>query len=145
MGAARPFPAAAEVTNEPILKGGHMPEQQPSEQAVEESPREEEQRQKTLAIRAGEGLHAQLRFIAQLSGSSLSDEIRAAIQEHVAAAHDNPELIARAQQARDEIEREAAARAAAIAGFIGKPAVAATTTINSPTRRGSRPVSPATE
>ena len=85
----------------------------------------QERHTKTLAIRVEETLHAQLRFIAQLRETSITDEIRQAIESRVASAQDDPEIINRAQQARDELEREAAARSAAIAGFLGKPAVGA--------------------
>lgn len=103
----------------------------------------QEQHTKTLAIRVEESLHAQLRFIAQLSGSSITEEIRRAIENRITTAQDDPELIARAQQVRDQIEREAAARSAAIAGFIGKPAVAAVSDdtpadATRSTRRGSK-------
>jgi len=87
-----------------------------------------EQPLKTIAVRVEEELHTQLRFIAQLTGSTITDEIRRAIENRITTAQDDPDLIARAQAARDEIEREAAARSAALAGFLGKPAVAATTT-----------------
>ena len=86
----------------------------------------QEQQLKTIAIRVEESLHAQLRFIAQLSGTTITDEIRTAIEGRIAAAQTDPEMIAKAEEARAEIEREAAARAAAIAGFMGAPAVAAT-------------------
>ena len=85
----------------------------------------QERHTKTLAIRVEETMHAQLRFIAQLRESSITDEIRQAIVTRIASAQDDPEIIARAKEARDELEREAAARSAAIAGFLGKPAVAA--------------------
>ena len=85
-----------------------------------------EQHLKTLAIRVEESLHTQLRFIAQLRGNSITDEIRQAIENRIALAQDDPELVVHARQVRDEIEREAAARSAAIAGFLGKPAVSAT-------------------
>lgn len=85
---------------------------------------EEEQRYKTLAIRLDESQHTQLRFIAQLSGISVTEEIRRAIAQRITTAQEDPDLIARAQHARDQIEKEAAARSAAIAGFIGQQAVA---------------------
>ena len=112
-----------------------MQEQEPQAQPFEGMPEPEqqqiqEQHLKTLAIRVEEGLHAQLRFIAQLNGSSITEEIRRAIENRIATAQDDPDLIARAQKAREEIEREAAARAAAIAGFLGKPAL--TTTADQP-------------
>ena len=88
-------------------------------------PNKQEQHTKTLAIRVEETLHAQLRVIAQLRETTITDEIRQAIETRIASAQDDPEIVARAQQARDELEREAAARSAAIAGFLGKPTVAA--------------------
>ncbi|WP_298207559.1 hypothetical protein [Ferrimicrobium sp.] len=80
-------------------------------------PNQQERHTKTLAIRVEETLHAQLRFIAQLRETSITDEIRQAIETRIASAQDDPEIIARAQQARDELEREAAARSAAIRDF----------------------------
>ena len=88
-------------------------------------PNKQEQHTKTLAIRVEETLHAQLRIIAQLRETTITDEIRQAIETRIASVQDDPEIIARAQQARDELEREAATRSAAIAGFLGKPTVAA--------------------
>ena len=112
-----------------------MQEQEPQARPFDGMPEPEqqqiqEQHLKTLAIRVEEGLHAQLRFIAQLNGSSITEEIRRAIENRIATAQDDPDLIARAQKAREEIAREAAARAAAIAGFLGKPAL--TTTADQP-------------
>lgn len=78
------------------------------------NPDQQERHTKTLAIRVEETLHAQLRFIAQLRESSITDEIRRAIEARITSAQDDPEIIARANQVRDEIEREAAARSAAI-------------------------------
>jgi len=116
-----------------------MQEQQPQEQPFEGMPQAEHQEQyyKTLAVRVEESLHAQLRFIAQLSGSSITDEIRRSIEARITAAQDDPELIARAEQVRGEIEREAAARCEAISGFFGQAAVEATTTARA-ARRGSK-------
>jgi len=119
-------------------------QQEPYEQPIEDMPEPEqaepqEQHLKTLAVRVEESLHAQLRFIAQLSGTTITEEIRRAIENRITTAQDDPELIARAQQAREEIEREAAARSAAIAGFIGTTAAAATTDSTPKPRRGSKP------
>jgi hypothetical protein len=110
------------------MQQGEQPSQDlPLEGMPEAQQQDQEQHLKTIAVRVEESLHAQLRFIAQLNDSSISEEIRRAIETRIATAQEDPDLIARAQQARDEIEREAAARSAAIAGFLGKPAVAATT------------------
>ena len=117
-----------------------MEEQQSHAQPAEGMPETEqaelqERHFKTIAVRVEENLHTQLRFIAQLGGSSIADEIRDAIERRIATAQDDPELIARAQQAREQIEREAAARSAAIAGFMGPTAVTGTT--ESKPRRGN--------
>ncbi|WP_298211985.1 hypothetical protein [Ferrimicrobium sp.] len=85
-----------------------------------EDTNREERHTKTLAIRIEESLHAQLRFIAQLRNTSITDEIRQAIESRIASAQNDPEIIARANEAREELEREAAARTAAIAGFLGR-------------------------
>ena len=121
-----------------------MQEEQPQGRARDRANASEhkEKHLRTLAVRLDEGLHTQLRFIAQLRGSSISDEIRRAIESRIATAQDDPELVARAQEVRDEIEREAAARSAAIAGFLGSQAVSAVIE-NEPasstkTRRGSQ-------
>lgn len=118
------------------------PEQQPDNQPTPQvldgmpEPYEAEQPFKTIAVRVQESLHAQLSFIAQLSGSSISEEIRQAIERRIATAQDDPDLIARAETVRQQIEREAAARTAAIAGFMGQHAV--TTTASEPAARTPR-------
>lgn len=116
------------------------PEQQPTSTEPEalagmpEASVEQEQRFRTVAVRVDETVHAQLSFIADLAGTSLSEEVRRAIEGRIASAQGDPALIERTQQAREQIEREAAARSAAIAGFMGKPAVADVT--SSPRRSG---------
>ena len=96
---------------------------QPKPYEGRHDPNKQERHTKTLAIRVEETLHAQLRFIAQLRESSITDEIRQAIETRIASAQNDPEIIARAQRAHEELEREAAARTAALAGFLGKPAI----------------------
>ena len=106
------------------------PEQQPQTSEPEalegmsdtQAPELQEQRYKTIAVRVEENLHTQLQFIADLAGTSLSEEVRNAIQGRIAAAQDDPRLIERAQRVREQIERDAAARTAAIAGFMGHTA-----------------------
>lgn len=101
------------------------PEQQPQHHAERPAAgNEQAEHFKTIAVRVQENLHAQLSFIAQLSGTSISEEIRQAIEGRISAAQDDADLIARAEQAREQIEREAAARTAAIAGFMGQKATA---------------------
>lgn len=74
---------------------------------------------KTLAIRLEPELHAQLSLIAQLRGSTITDEIRAAIESHIAAVKATPELAGKADSVLADIEREAAARREAIATLFG--------------------------
>jgi predicted DNA-binding protein len=74
---------------------------------------------KTLAIRLEPDLHAQLALIAQLRGSTITDEIRQAIEAHIAAVKASPDLAGRADSVLEEIEREAAARREAIATLFG--------------------------
>lgn len=109
------------------MQEGEEPTQAQAQEGMPEAGQlqDQEQHMKTIALRVDEGVHAQLRFIAQLNSSSIAEEIRGAIEARIATAQDDPALVARAQQAQEEIEREAAARAAAIAGFLGKPALSA--------------------
>ena len=75
---------------------------------------------KTLAIRLEPDQHAQLSLIAQLRGSTITDEIRAAIEAHIASAKTAPELAQQADSVLETIEREAAARREAIATLFGQ-------------------------
>lgn len=74
---------------------------------------------KTLAIRLEPELHAQLSLIAQLTGSTITDEIRAALEAHIETVKANPDLSGRADSVLADIEREAAARRDAIAALFG--------------------------
>jgi predicted DNA-binding protein len=76
---------------------------------------------KTLAIRLEPDLHAQLSLIAQLRGSTITDEIRTAIEAHITAAKTTPELAAQSQAVLDDIERDAMARREAIATLFDIP------------------------
>ncbi len=68
----------------------------------------------TLAIRIDTARHAQLTWIADLRGSSLKAECFRAVDAHIEAAKNDPDLMARANAARAAIEEEARARQAAI-------------------------------
>src|ERR1700722_15786276 len=74
---------------------------------------------KTLAIRLELPLHAQLSVIAQLRGNTITDEIRQAIESHIAAVRSDTGLTAKADAVLDDIERDAAARREAIASLFG--------------------------
>ena len=80
------------------------PEQQPNIEtqapALEGMPAPSEQAEhfKTVAVRVSESLHSQLTFIAQLSGTSLSEEIRRAIENRIETAQEDVDLIAHAER-----------------------------------------------
>jgi predicted DNA-binding protein len=74
---------------------------------------------KTLAIRLEPDLHAQLALIAQLRGSTITDEIRQAIESHIEAIKASPDLASKADGVIEDIEREAANRREAIATLFG--------------------------
>jgi hypothetical protein len=77
---------------------------------------------KTLAIRLEEDLHAQLSVLAQLRESTITDEIRLALENHLEASKSDTELTNRAQAVLDDIEREAKGRKDAIATLFSKTA-----------------------
>ena len=89
---------------------------------------------KTLAIRLEPELHAQLSLIAQLTGSTITDEIRAAIESHIETVKANPELSGRADSVLAAIEREAAARRDAIAALFGSADGSTASTSTAPER-----------
>jgi predicted DNA-binding protein len=74
---------------------------------------------KTLAIRLDPELHAQLSIIAQLSGSTITDEIREAITAHVETKRSAPDLAGKASAVLDDIERDADVRRSAITALFG--------------------------
>ncbi len=69
---------------------------------------------KTMAIRVDPEIHAELQLIAQLRGHTLADEHLQAVLTHIERARDQADLAERADQAIEEIEREAALRRDAI-------------------------------
>ena len=77
---------------------------------------------KTLAIRMEEDQHAQMSVLAQLSGRTITDEIREAIETHIESKRSNPELTAKAQDVLDDIERQAHVRQYAIITLFGEGA-----------------------
>lgn len=77
---------------------------------------------KTLAIRLDDELHAQLSVLAQLRQSTITDEIRISIENHLEASKSDPELKNRAKAVLDDIERDAKAREAAIATLFSASA-----------------------
>ena len=76
---------------------------------------------KTLALRISPEVHAQLSFIAGLRDRTINDEGIAALASHLESAKSDPDLLARAEAARQEVEREARERQAAISSMFDAP------------------------
>lgn len=74
---------------------------------------------KTLGIRLPAELHAQFALVAQLDDLNLTDAILRAVELYVETKRAESDFAARAAAVLDEIEREAAARRAAIEGLFG--------------------------
>lgn len=91
---------------------------------------------KTLAIRLEDEQHARLTMLAKLSDLTVTDAIRQAIDAYVAVLAATPEVSARAEAARAEIDREAAEQRAALAQLFGTED--APTTAPAPTGRTPR-------
>ena len=81
---------------------------------------------KSLAIRLDPELHAQLSLVAQLRGKTITDEIRTAIETHIASVKSNPELVGKADGGLEERLAQGRARDEAIkvlrGGQSGPPA-----------------------
>ncbi|MGH3494048.1 MAG: hypothetical protein ACRDRL_28495 [Sciscionella sp.] len=74
---------------------------------------------KTLGIKLPPELHAQFALVAQLDEISLNVAVLRAVELYVAHKQSEPDFAQRATEALAEIEREAAARRAAIEGLFG--------------------------
>jgi hypothetical protein len=75
---------------------------------------------KTMAIRLEDETADLLSVVAQLEGTSVIDQIRQAIEAHLAQKADAGQLADRAKAALEDIDREASKRKAAIESMIGK-------------------------
>ncbi|MGW4842751.1 hypothetical protein [Nocardia brasiliensis] len=85
-----------------------------------ESP---EGQEKKLAVGLNPYRHNQLTWIAQLRGSSMNTEFLKAIDAHIEAAKRDPELIAKADEVRTAIERDARAKQEALANLFAATTV----------------------
>ncbi|OZD39000.1 hypothetical protein CH252_31045 [Rhodococcus sp. 06-1477-1B] len=73
---------------------------------------------KPLAVRLNESTRTQLDIIAQLRDRNVTDEVRLAIDAWIEQAKTDSALQRRAQDVRDEIEREAAGKRDAISAIF---------------------------
>jgi predicted DNA-binding protein len=97
---------------------------------------------RTIAIRLEDETAELLSLVAQLEGTTQIDQIREAIASHLESKVAGGDLTARAQNALDEVEREASAKRKAIEQLVSN--VADTVRQQKPAgRRRSTPVSKA--
>lgn len=89
---------------------------------------------KPLAVRLNESTRAQLDIIAQLNDRTVTDEVRLAIESWIEKTKSDPSVQQRAQNVRDDIEREAATKRDAIAAIFDSGAQAESAR-NKPARR----------
>jgi predicted DNA-binding protein len=91
----------------------------------------------TLAVRMTNRQRRQLDIIAQLNGRTTTEEIRLLLEGHIEQARTNPDLAAKADQARAEVERETQARLGAIASLFTEPDGGGSSSASAtPTRQG---------
>ena len=74
---------------------------------------------KTLGVKFSDETHAQLVLIAGLEQVSLADAIRQAVDAYLELKRGDTALIARAAEAAQEVEREAALRRDALTALFG--------------------------
>ncbi len=79
---------------------------------------------KALAVRISQDVRAQLDIIAQLNDRTVTDEIRLAIEAWIEKSKADPNILARAESVRADIEREAATKRGAIAAIFDGPRTA---------------------
>ena len=93
---------------------------------------------KTIAIRLEDETSELLTLVAQLEGTSQIEQIREAIASHLERKVAGGDLTARAQEALDEVEREASAKRKAIEQLVTNVADTVRTTKPTGRRRGSQ-------
>jgi predicted DNA-binding protein len=91
---------------------------------------------KTLAVRLTDELMDLLAVVSQIEGSTMVDQIREAIEAHLAEKASQPDFAEKAQAILDEIDREASARKDAIGSLFGSQPK--TTTAPAPKGRSRR-------
>ena len=93
---------------------------------------------KTLAIRLEDETSELLTLVAQLEGTSQIEQIREAITSHLERKVAGGDLTARAQEALDEVEREADAKRKAIEQLVSNVSDKVRTTKPAGRRQGPR-------
>lgn len=74
---------------------------------------------KTLAVRLDDDLHARLGLLSKLSGTTVTDTIRTAVEKHLEVLANDPAITAKAQELTAEIDKEAELQREALAALLG--------------------------
>lgn len=74
---------------------------------------------KTLAVRLDDELHARIGLLSKLSGTTVTDTIRTAIENHLAVLASDPAITAKAEELTAEIDKEAELQRQALAALFG--------------------------
>lgn len=90
---------------------------------------------KTLAIRLDDELHARVGLLSKLSGSTVTDTIRTAVEKHLESLASDPTITAKAKELTAEIDKEAALQRQALSALFVPSTEGAAKTAAS---RGSR-------
>ncbi len=73
---------------------------------------------KTLAVRLDDDLHARLGLLSKLSGTTVTDTIRTAVEKHLEVLANDPAITAKAQELTAEIDKEAELQREALAALL---------------------------
>lgn len=74
---------------------------------------------KTLAVRLDDDLHARIGMLSKLSGMTVTDTIRTAIENHLEVLAHDPAITAKAKELTAEIDREAELQRQALKDLFG--------------------------
>ncbi|MBF6188911.1 DNA-binding protein [Nocardia farcinica] len=91
---------------------------------------------KTLAVRLDDELHARIGMLSKLSGMTVTDTIRTAIEKHLDTLANDPAITAKAEELRAEIEKEAELQQQALSALFGSSTPQAPKTARGRTAKG---------
>lgn len=74
---------------------------------------------KTLAVRLDDELHARIGMLSKLSGMTVTDTIRTAIEKHLDTLANDPTITAKAEELRAEIEKDAELQRQTLSALFG--------------------------
>lgn len=74
---------------------------------------------KTIAVRLDDELHARIGMLSKISGSTVTDTIRTAIENHLEVLASDPTITTKAKELTAEIDREAEAQREALKALFG--------------------------